>query len=50
LGHTTSSFTRDTYTSVADEARRTAADTLADFLTHRVSASGNTPPGTAHAA
>ena len=35
LGHTTSSFTRDTYTSVADEARRTAADTLAAFFTHR---------------
>lgn len=34
LGHTTSSFTRDTYTSVADEARRTAADTLAAVFQH----------------
>ncbi len=32
LGHTTSSFTRDTYQGVADEARRTAATTLAAFL------------------
>jgi integrase len=32
LGHTTSSFTRDTYQGVADEARRTAAATLAAFL------------------
>jgi integrase len=32
LGHTTSSFTRDTYQGVADEARRTAASTLAAFL------------------
>ena len=32
LGHTTSSFTRDTYQGVADGARRTAATTLAAFL------------------
>jgi integrase len=35
LGHTTSSFTRDTYMSVANEARRTAADTLAAIFRHR---------------
>ena len=32
LGHTTSSFTRDTYQGVADEARRAAASTLAKLL------------------
>ena len=51
LGHTTSSFTRDTYTSVADEARRTAADTLAAFLTHRNPTNrGDNPPSAADAA
>lgn len=49
LGHTTSSFTRDTYTSVADEARRTAADTLAAFFSHRANP-GDTRPDTPHAA
>ena len=32
LGHSTSSFTRDTYQGVADEARRAAATTLAKLL------------------
>lgn len=32
LGHTTSSFTCDTYQGVADEARRVAANTRAAFL------------------
>ncbi|MBS2964331.1 site-specific integrase, partial [Actinocrinis puniceicyclus] len=41
LGHTTSSFTRDTYMSVADEARRTAADTLAAIFHHRDHPAGN---------
>jgi integrase len=43
LGHTTSSFTRDTYMSVADEARRTAADTLAAIFKHRDSSANRTP-------
>jgi len=50
LGHTTSSFTRDTYMSVADEARRTAADTLAAFLTHRDKTTPGDTPGTPRAA
>jgi integrase len=49
LGHTTSSFTRDTYTSVADEARRTAADTLAAFFNHHTTPR-DTRPDTPHAA
>jgi site-specific recombinase XerD len=45
LGHTTSSFTRDTYMSVADETRRTTADTLAAVFTHRDT---TTPDNTGH--
>ncbi|HTJ71612.1 MAG TPA: tyrosine-type recombinase/integrase [Actinospica sp.] len=43
LGHTTSSFTRDTYQGVADEARRTAATTLAAFLSHAAKARETEP-------
>ncbi len=46
LGHTTSSFTRDTYTSVADEARRTAADTLAAIFKHRDTPTHDKPDNT----